>query len=403
LLIEHRPFLTEKLINVKILFLIATVIVSVGAKWVYAQDLTVNILYLEQELDRPALLSSLVVWHEDEGEQGAELGIADNNTTGKFLKQQYTLQPILVPVDGDAVAVAKQALSGGAKIMVINAPGATVANIAALPEAADDLLFNAGSKAASLRAENCAANLLHSMPSRAMLADALMQFLVKRKWTRVFLIEGNREGDKALAQAYRRSAKKFGVKLAHEKQWIADSDLRRSASTEVPVFTQARKYDVVAIADEVDDFGQYVLYNTWLPRPVVGTAGVEPAVWSSVVEQWGAIQLQGRFKDQANRSMNGIDYAAWAAVRSIGEAVTRTKSIEPDELLAYLLSDKFSLAGFKGAKMSFRKWNGQLRQPIPLVHPEAVVALAPLEGFLHQTTELDTLGFDESESKCEAF
>jgi len=176
-----------------------------------------------------------------------------------------------------------------------------------------------------------------------------------------------------------------------------------SASTEVPVFTQARKYDVVAVADEVDDFGQYVLYNAWLPGPVVGTAGVEPAVWSPVVEQWGAIQLQGRFNDQAKRAMNGVDYAAWAAVRSIGEAVTRTQSTDPVQLRAYLLSDKFTLGGFKGAKMSYRDWNGQLRQPIPLVHPEAVVALAPLEGFLHQRTELDTLGLDKSESSCKGF
>jgi hypothetical protein len=29
--------------------------------------------------------------------------------------------------------------------------------------------------------------------------------------------------------------------------------------------------------------------------------------------------------------------------------------------------------------------------------------MAPLEGFLHQRTELDTLGIDEAESQCQAF
>ncbi len=98
--------------------------------------------------------------------------------------------------------------------------------------------------------------------------------------------------------------------------------------------------------------------------------------------------------------MNSIDYASWAAVRSIGEAVTRTKSSDATELRAYILSEQFSLAAFKGAKMSYRPWSGQLRQPIPLVHPKAVVALAPLEGYLHQYNELDTLGLDKVESLC---
>ncbi len=53
--------------------------------------------------------------------------------------------------------------------------------------------------------------------------------------------------------------------------------------------------------------------------------------------------------------------------------------------------------------MNYRGWNGQLRQPIPLVTGRAVVATAPLDGFLHQVSELDTLGIDQPESKCTAF
>jgi ABC transporter substrate binding protein (PQQ-dependent alcohol dehydrogenase system) len=109
--------------------------------------------------------------------------------------------------------------------------------------------------------------------------------------------------------------------------------------------------------------------------------------------------------------MRAKDYAAWAAVRAIAEAATRAKATvftEADEIdaagvRAYLLSEKFQLAAFKGRKMSFRGWNGQLRQPMPLVHPRALVALAPIAGFLHPVTEMDTLGLDRPESKCEVF
>ena len=365
--------------------------------------LAVDIVYVQQQPERAPVLSNLVKWPEDEGLQGARLGIADNNTTGRFLKQDFTLTEVIVEPGGDTVAAARDALAGGAKLAVLNVPGAALQAIAALPEAADDLIFNAGSPDDDLRSGACAANMLHTLPSRAMLADALMQFLAKRQWRSLFLIEGNRPGDKAFAEALRRSAKKFGLSIDHEKAWLDDADMRRNAAQEVPVFTQARSYDAVVVADEDHDFGQYVMYNTWLPRPVAGSSGMQPVAWDRVVEQWGAAQLQSRFEDQAGRGMMSVDYAAWAGVRSIGEAVTRTKSADAETIRDYVLSADFSLGAFKGASMTYRGWNGQLRQPIPLVHPQAVVALAPIEGFLHQRTELDTLGLDQPESQCNAF
>ena len=366
----------------------------------HADALDINVIYLEQQRERPPVLSNLVVHPEDEGEQGALLGIADNNTTGKFLKQTYAIETIIVPPEDDVVAAAKAALQG-TNLVLLNMPSDKLLEIADLPEAGDDLLFNAGSANVKLRSDNCRANVLHTLPSRAMLTDALMQFFNKRKWDSIYLLEGNRDVDKLYAASVRTSANKFRISIAAEKQWIDDADMRRNAAAEIPVFTQARKYDAVVVADEDDDFGQYVQYNTWLPRPVAGTAGLEPVAWDRVVEQWGAAQLQSRFEEQTDRSMTSLDYAAWAAVRSIGEAVTRAKNTDPAAIAEYLLSDKFALAGFKGAKMTYRKWNGQLRQPIPLVHPQSVVALAPIEGFLHHTSELDTLGLDQPESTCE--
>lgn len=367
----------------------------------HAESLEVKIIYLEQQRERPPVLSNLVVHPQDEGEQGALLGIADNNTTGKFLKHNYAIEKFIVPIDEDIIAVASTALTG-ANLVVANVATEQLLQIVDLPEAQDDLFFNAGSTATALRHNNCRQNMLHTLPSRAMLTDALMQFFSKRKWDSLYLLQGNRDVDALYADSIRASAKKYRLSIDHEKQWIDDADMRRNASAEIPKFTQARKYDVIVVADEDDDFGQYVLYNAWLPRPVAGTAGLESVAWDRVVEQWGAAQLQSRFQELTQRSMTSIDYAAWAAVRSIGEAVTRSKVTETDAIREYLLSDKFALAGFKGAKMTYRTWNGQLRQPIPLVHPQSVVALAPIEGFLHHKTELDTLGLDQPESECEA-
>ncbi len=368
-----------------------------------ADELTVDVLYIEQKIERPPVLSNLVVWPEDDGERGAALGTNDNNTTGRFLGQTHQLTTQVVDIGEDVVEVARNALANKSRLVVLNVEAETLLEIADLPEASDDLLFNARSRNTSLRDSDCRGNLLHTAPSRSMLSDALMQFLNKRKWRELFLIEGNRSGDTALANAMRRSAKKFQLKIVEDKQWIEDADMRRNATQEVPVFTQARKYDAVVVTDEDRDFAQYLLYNTWLPRPVAGSAGMRPVAWSPVIEQWGAAQLQSRFMKLSARQMTEVDYGNWAAVRSIGEAVTRIKSTVPMDVRDYLLSSDFELAGFKGTSLSFRPWNGQLRQSVQLVHANAVVASAPIEGFLHARTELDTLGLDKPESQCSAF
>jgi ABC transporter substrate binding protein (PQQ-dependent alcohol dehydrogenase system) len=234
-----------------------------------------------------------------------------------------------------------------------------------------------------------------------MLTDALAQWLARRQWQDVFLIVGPTTDDKAWATAFHRAAKRFGVKILEEKPWTFNADLRRTASSELPRFTQGGDYDAVVVADERGDFGEYVPFNTWLPRPVVGTQGMSPEAWHRSLENWGAGQLQSRFETLAKRPMNSSDYAVWAAVRAIGEGVIRTKKAAAPVLRSYLLSDDFQLSGFKGTKLTFRTWNGQLRQPILLVHPRALVSVSPQEGFLHQKTELDTLGYDEPESLCQ--
>ena len=381
---------------------LACICLGVGQA-VAADELAIDVLYVEQKIERPPVLSNLVVWPEDDGERGATLGTLDNNTTGRFLAQKYNLETLIVDIGDDVLAPVRNALDKQARLVVLNVEPDVLLAIADMPEAADDLLFNARSRAINLRDDGCRANVLHTAPSRLMLSDALMQFFNKRKWKQLFLIEGNRPGDIAYAEAMRRSAKKFQLKFVEEKQWIEDADMRRNAAQEVPVFTQARKYDAVVVTDEDRDFSQFILYNTWLPRPVAGSAGMRAVAWSPVIEQWGAAQLQSRFIKLSERDMTGIDYGNWAAVRAIGEAVTRIKSAEPSAVRQYLLSPEFELAGFKGSSLSFRPWNGQLRQTVQLVHANAVVANAPLEGFLHARTELDSLGLDEPESKCAAF
>ncbi len=364
-----------------------------------AKAVEIRMGYIQWAPDQGPVLSNVTPEPEDAGLRGAELALADNRTTGKFLGQNYELTTAVSNSSEEVIARFLEMQKQGIRLFVLNVPAPSLLQV--MTDAApDSLIFNAGAKDDALRTRNCQPNLVHSIPSYAMLTDALGQWLKSRQWEELFLITGPTDADKAWASAFRRATKRFGLEIVEDKPWTFDADLRRTASKELPLFTQGDDYDAVVVADVRGDFGEYVPFNTWLPRPVVGTQGMTPVAWHRVVESWGAAQLQNRFRELADRHMNSEDYAAWAAVRSIGTAVTALSNADATAIRDYLFSDEFQLAGFKGRKLTFRDWNGQLRQPIPLVHPRGLVARAPFESFLHPNTTLDTLGFDKPESQC---
>jgi ABC transporter substrate binding protein (PQQ-dependent alcohol dehydrogenase system) len=169
----------------------------------------------------------------------------------------------------------------------------------------------------------------------------------------------------------------------------------------VNAFTQVGDYDILVVADERDEFGEFLNYRTYLPRPVGGSHGLSPAAWSGVHEQWGATQFQRRFHENNHRWMTDRDFSAWLAVRSIGEAATRTAGKDVEKLKSFILSEDFNLAAFKGRPVTYREWNGQLRQPLLITSPRLMISVSPQKGFLHQFSTLDTLGYDRPETKCD--
>ena len=368
---------------------------------------TVPIGYLKQEVKRPIPLSRLNVEPDDLGIAGAEIALKDNNTTGRFTKQQFTLDVEKVPVGGDAVAALEKLADSGHHFVLVDAPADTLLKLSDSVRGKDVLLFNVRAEDVNLRAEDCRANVLHTAPDLDMLADALAQYLVWKKWQRWLVAKGVFPEDLAYLDAIRRAAKRFGGTIVEEREYKGGVEARRTDSgqqqiqQQMPVFTQgAPDYDVLIVADEREVFGPYLPYRTWDPRPVAGTAGLKAMSWHPAHEQWGATQMQNRFQHFANRFMLPLDYQAWVAVRAIGEGATRTGSAELAPVNAYIRGDQFDLAAFKGQKVTFRKWDGQLRQPIIIAGPDLPVSMSPQPGFLHEHAEVDTLGIDEPESKC---
>lgn len=366
---------------------------------IYAQAMPVDILYIQEVSAEPPAIPAVSKRAEDEGVAGARLGIEDSNTTGRFLKHDYSLH-VISDTDPNALfdtALSWKALHSG--VVVADVGDALLRKL--IHDGSMDVVINVGSATDNWRSSQCETGLLHTLPSHAMLADALAQYLTYRRWGQVLAVSGKGVADEAILNAYKRAAKRFGLKILDTRKWTFTTDLRRAAQQEVAQFTRLKNYDVVLVADAANQFGFYLPYNTYLPRPVVGTHGLTPSAWHVSVEQWGALQLQNRFHEDVGRDMRGKDYAAWVAVRAVSEAVTRTSDNTPKTLYNYMMSDSFELAAFKGRKLTFRQYNGQLRQPIPVAHPHGLVTQSPQDGFLHQVTELDTLGYDKPEVSCD--
>ena len=371
-----------------------------------ASEGTLDIAIIRQERPTPQPTSPLDDIAVDEGLAGARLGLSDIMTTGRFTGQRFKLIERTFSQDSNPAALVTTLADDGTRYIVSVADAASTAAIAHAADAVGIVVFNAQAPDDDLRSGACSKNLLHTIPSRAMLADGLAQYLVLKRWKRWFLVVGRHPGDKLLAEAFRRSARKFGADISIEKEWTflpgnARADTGHvSLQSEIPSFTQVADYDVLVVADETNEFGDYFDGRTFRPRPVAGTHGLMATGWSPVNEQWGATQLQNRFTRQANRRMTAVDYAAWAAIRSIGEAAFRSNSLDSEKISAYLRGPDFLLSGFKGQGQSFRSWDGQMRQPILIAGPRLLVSASPQAGFLHRNSELDTLGEDKEESRC---
>jgi ABC transporter substrate binding protein (PQQ-dependent alcohol dehydrogenase system) len=368
---------------------------------------TVGIGYIRWTEQQPTI-SLLDKPPRDDGLAGAKLAISDNMTTGRFIGQQFELTETAVRADDDPVAALTALVAHGILLVLADLPADQLLRLADAGRDKQVTLFNIQAPDDALRQQNCRNNMIHVAPSRAMLADALAQYLVWKKWSRWVLAYGSHPDDTLLADAYRRAAKRFGARIVKEIEYKDQGGARQTDSgvvqtqQQMPVFTQGLPdYDVLVTADENEVFANYLPFRTWDARPVVGSAGLRPVSWDPSSESWGGTQLQDRFVRMARRPMTPLDMQAWTAVRMIGEAATSSHSTDPAKIMQDMKSADFGIAAYKGQKLSLRDWDWQLRQPILLSDGRDVVSVSPQPGFLHQTTELDTLGFDRPETACQ--
>ena len=334
--------------------------------------------------------------------QGSQVALEDARAIGRVIGIEFSMEKATAKsVDELLQRISDWMKSDGVHFVLADLPAVALKDLSHRVADSRVALFNISAPEDSLRGEDCAKNVLHTNPSEAMLSDALMQFLVAKGWLQILVLQGPAPEDAAMVAALQRSAKKFRANIVETRPFLLTNDPRNREQTNIVLMTTGVRYDVVYVADSSGEFGRYVSYETSLPRPVVGSAGLVPTAWSWSWDRDAAVQLQHRYeKVSPPRRMNGADWAAWEAVKAVTQAVMRTRSTDFDAVKGFLLSDKLTLDTVKGNPGSFRAWDHQLRAPILLSTADAVIERAPLPQYLHQTNVLDTLGIDAPESAC---
>lgn len=327
----------------------------------------------------------------------AEMAIEDLT----FVSEAMGLAPRMATreVEGsDALPAVEELIAEVALFVLLDLPGEMVAAVAgAVPDAT---LINVSAPDNGLR-QLCAPDLLHAFPSDREMMDAFAQYLRAKDWTDVLILQGENPRDAAIADAFTESAERLGLSIEDRRVFTLAADPSQREGNNVAPLTGGVGYDVVFVADTRGEFGRYVPYAIQEARPMIGSVGLTAEAWHWAMERDGATQVLSRFDKLYGRKMESVDWAAWIAVKSVLQAFMRAPEITRVAMTAYMASDEMALDGSKGVQLNDRPWPGQLRMPILLSTSDAFIAVAPVEGYLHATNVLDSLGIDEAESECE--
>lgn len=329
-----------------------------------------------------------------------DLAIKDSQLELDAAGTKLVLDTVRVASVADARAAASKAEQAGAAALLADLPAdwlLAAADASKLP------VLNLGETADRLRERDCRPRLWHLMPSERMRADALAQTLAARRWQQVLLLTGPSADDQARSATAQAAIKRYGLKLAASKPFKLSADPRERDLANPLLLTGiagSAAYDVVWVVDSDGEFARSLPYRTALPRPVVGDAGLVALAWHASFDRYGAPQVSRRFAKASGRPMTGQDWSAWLAGKAlVAAAVAAPKG--PAAAFQKALAE-VELDGSKGVAMSFRSWDGQLRQPMLLGDGQSVVATAPVDGVLHPKNALDTLGADAPEKLCKA-
>jgi ABC transporter substrate binding protein (PQQ-dependent alcohol dehydrogenase system) len=387
---------------------IGAIVLTLWAAVAGAEELRIGVLGLDPDPRRDEAMAYARIALTVQGDPalGAVMAVGDMAVLTEATGWEVTLDIARAADAAGLIAEAERMAAAGAGYIVLDLPAADADALATGLGGGGPVLLNATAPEDWLR-RTCHPSMLHVAASDRMISDALAQHMAVQQWDSVLILQGRTERDLVRADSFAEAAGRLRIEVADRREFDLSTNPALREQNNIRLLTSGVEYDVVFIADEVGEFSRYVPYQTMLPRPVMGSTGLVALEWHWALERYGAPQVNARFEDitreaeGAARRMGWQDWTVWAATRAVILAHVKARDTTPEGIAAHLRSDRLSLDGSKGAQMSFRDWDGQLRQPILLATANAIIAVAPLEGFLHQGNTLDSLGTDAPEFLCD--
>ncbi len=338
--------------------------------------------------------------------RAVELAVYESSTLFKTLGINTNIHRLTLDAERNLDDQLKELIPSS--LLILDLPLDTMEQVAQITNKRKLVAFNVRHSDAQLRETLCLTHVFHTIPSDQMYFDALGQFLVYRGWRKVLVIQGPSEKDTERAKTLLVSLKKFGATVVDQRIFSLSHHPDDRDENKPEFITGGISYDVVAVIDSQKDYGRYLQYSTRSARPVVGDVGLTPASWHFSLERYGAPQLNERYRTfktgeplSSQISMTDAEFAAWSAIKLISNSINSRQKGDDLNLLAVLQDPASQVDLYKGTRGSIRHWNNQLRQPILLSTPDAVIAIAPMPKFLHPKHYVDTLGIDEPESQCQ--
>lgn len=368
-----------------------------------AQNIHIGLLRLQNDprFDESFAYARIELRAQGDALSAVKMSINDMKIMANARGLKIKLSEAKVEVEG-LYQAAQNMIAEEVTHIIVDLPGNVVDNLAASLSDSDVVVLNTTAPDDWLRSK-CYSNLLHTAASDRMIADALVQHATLYKWKEILILRGKTPRDTMRADSFMQSAKRYRLRIVDDRDFDLSTNPALREENNIALITGGRRnYDAVYIADEIGEYARYVPYQVIRPRPVIGATGLVALEWHWALERYGAPQMNSRFEKMSadNRRMSWQDWSAWIATRAVLTAFIKSHDPTIDAVNAYLRSHKLRLDGSKGRQMNFRPWSGQLRMPILLATHNAIIGVAPLEGFLHQKNTLDSLGSDEQEFIC---
>ena len=245
---------------------------------------------------------------------GAAVAIDDASALTRVTGVALKLERVTAEAGKVAAAVTEARKKHDAALFLLDLPAAAFASVAAALKGQDVIAFNVTAPEDELRRTLCAREIVHTVPSQSMRMDALVQYLIGRKWRDILVLEGPEPEDAAMSAALLRSAKKFGARIAAHQRFKLGNDPRDRELNNPALLTAInRDYDVVFVADRDLEMARQVSYRTVRARPVVGSIDLEPEAWHWTWDRHGGPQLSGALpvevagSQDGNQRLGGVD------------------------------------------------------------------------------------------------